>query len=66
MKRKVYEAITKSWEYYKKYSQQEPFNEEEAFEEARKIAFESPLRRLQQDLLFAVMDQIGREKECHK
>lgn len=63
MKKEVHEAITKTWEYYKKYSQQNPLDEEASISEAADIAFNSPVQKLQQDLLFAVMDQIGRERE---
>lgn len=57
----VYTAINKTWGYYKKYSQQNPLDEEASRKEATEIAFNSPVQKLQQDLLFAVMDQIGRE-----
>lgn len=62
MKKEVHEAIIKTWEYYKKYSQQNPLEEEASRREATEIAFSSPVQKLQQDLLFAVMDQIGRER----
>lgn len=63
MKKEVHEAILKTWEYYKKYSQQNPLDEEASRKEATEIAFNSPVHELQKDLLFAVMDQIGREKK---
>ena len=62
MKKDVHEAITKTWEYYKKYSQQNPLDEEASRKEATQITFNSSVQKLQLDLLFAVMDQIGREK----
>lgn len=61
-KKQVYTAITKAWEFYKKCSQQEPLDEEASVKEATEIAYSSPVLKLQQDLLFAVMDQIGRER----
>lgn len=62
MKKEVHEAILKTWEYYKKYSQQEPLDEEASIKEATEIVFNSPVYELQEYLLFAVMDQIGRER----
>ena len=62
MKKEVYEAIVKAWEFYKKYYQQEPLDEEASRKEATEIAFNSPVHELQKDLLFAVMNQIGRER----
>ena len=62
MKKEVHEAIIKTWEYYKRYSQQNPLDEETSVKEATEIAFSSPVQKLQRDLLFAVMDQIGRER----
>lgn len=58
----VYKAINETWKFYKKYSQQEPLDEEASRKEATEIAFNSPVHELQKDLLFAVMDQIGRER----
>lgn len=58
----VYQAMNLALKFYKKYHQQTPLDVEASRKEATEIAYSSPVLKLQQDLLFAVMDQIGRER----
>ena len=60
--KQIHEAILKTWEFYKKYSQQNPLDEEASRKEATELAYSSLVPELMKDLLFAVMDQIGRER----
>lgn len=66
MKRNVYEAVTKSWEYYKKYSLLHPIDWDAATKESADIAFKSPVPELMRDLFYAVQDQLHREEKEEK
>lgn len=63
MKRKVYDAITKSWEYYKKHSLLHPIDWDVACKESADISFNSPVPELMRDLFISIQDQLHREEK---
>ena len=57
----VYQTMNQALKYYKKYSQQDALDQDEAIREGNVMVASSELPEFTRDLLFAVQDQLGRE-----
>lgn len=57
----VYQTMNQALKYYKKYSQQDTLDQDEAIREGNVMVASSELPEFTRDLLFAVQDQLGRE-----
>ena len=57
----VYQAMNQALKYYKKYSQQDVLDQDEAILEGNVMVASSEIPEFTRDLLFAVQDQLGRE-----
>lgn len=62
----VYQTMNAVLKYYKKYSTQPILDQDAAIKEANQMIVDSPVPSLMMDILFAVQNQIGREREGEK